>query len=187
MTRLAQDSCAAIFFPLLSEASCLLLPTPNSCSSPGHRHNGIFSFRGRIVHTHELLGFPTHQGQSLGKWLFLPMPQSAHLCARQQSIPSPPILVRFLMLRMVGEARGRARARVSPSSANSFPWADIALKIEANSFQLCPATPVALMPHLSFLPSPLWNSLATLPRIWKPEMSLTHWTGQKVPLLCHWF
>lgn len=34
-----------------------------------------------------------------------------------------------------GQARGRARARVSPSSANSFPWADIALKIEANSFQ----------------------------------------------------
>lgn len=86
-----------------------------------------------------------------------------------------------------GEARGRASARVSPSSANSFPWADIALKIEANSFQLCPATPLAPMPHLSFRPSPLWNNLATHPRIWKPERSLTHGTGQKVPLLCHWF
>lgn len=45
-----------------------------------------------------------------------------------------------------GEARGRASARVSPSSANSSPWADIALTIEANSFQLCPAAPLALMP-----------------------------------------
>lgn len=37
--------------------------------------------------------------------------------------------------------REGGRELVWSSSANSFPWADIALKTEANSFQLCPATP----------------------------------------------
>lgn len=75
--------------------------------------------------------------------LCLDLPISVH---GSKASPSLPILVRFLCWEWSGEARGRARARVSPSSANSSPWADIALKIEANSFQLCPATPLALMP-----------------------------------------